>query len=132
MKNENLCSYYCLWCTHHRREILAGLVSGRLDALIRQQAAAIGGRVDSLSILPDHVAMVISVGQSTEIQKAIRSIKLFTAITINQEFPALRGMYKSIWTKNYLLRTLGELPNQECVDGFIQAQAASDKRNPVS
>ena len=59
------CDYHIVWCPKYRFRVLSGVIAELVIADILLLCEWKGSEVDSLSIQPDHIHMLISVPQKS-------------------------------------------------------------------
>ncbi|WP_428716553.1 IS200/IS605 family transposase, partial [Thermus sp.] len=84
--------YHLVWCPKYRRPVLEGAVAERLEALIREKVAQMGGEVLALSVQPDHVHAFLRVDTPyLSPAEVAAGLKGYTSRVLRREFPHLRS-----------------------------------------
>jgi putative transposase len=115
------CKYHVVWCPKYRKRVLDGEVYLRLGSLLREKAAQIDVDVIELKIMPDHVHLLIEVDPQFGINKAVRSLKGYSAHALRKEFRHLRSKLPCLWTNSYFVSTAGGAPLKE-IQKYIENQ----------
>jgi putative transposase len=117
-------NYHFVWIPKYRRKVLVGPVAARLDALIREKAAEIGGEILNLTIQPDHVHMFCSFPPTMAPYQIMHRIKGYTAHVLRSEFPHLNSRLPNLWTRSYYVGTAGNV-SAATIQRYIDQQKRS-------
>lgn len=96
----------------------------RLDALIREKTAELGGEILHLTIQPDHVPMFCSFPPTIAPYPVMHRIKGDTAHVLSAEFPHLNSRLPNLWTRRYYVGTAGNVSAQ-VIQRYIDEQKRS-------
>lgn len=114
-------NYHLVWCTKFRRPVLADEVGRRLDTLLRQLVAALGGEVVELVVQPDYVHLFASFPPDLAISQIMYRLKGASAHRLRKEFPHLKSRLPSLWTRSYYAGTAGHV-SAATIQHYIDAQ----------
>lgn len=117
-------NYHFVFIPKYRRRVLVGAVAARLDELIREKAAEIGGEILNLTIQPDHVHMFCSFPPTMAPYQIMHRIKGYTAHVLREEFPHLNSRLPNLWTRNYYVGTAGSV-SAATIQRYIDEQKRS-------
>jgi len=85
--------YHIIFCMKYRFKVLRGEVADRCRELIRQICSANDIIIESGSMSPDHVHLLLSIPQKLLLSKAIQYIKGTTSRSLQSEFSHIRKRY---------------------------------------
>ena len=117
-------NYHFVFIPKYRRRVLVGAVANRLDELIREKTTELGGEILNLTIQPDHVHMFCSFPPTMAPYQIMHRIKGYTAHVLREEFPHLNSRLPNLWTRSYLVVTVGGISDNDVV-AFIESQRRS-------
>jgi putative transposase len=116
--------YHFVFCPKFRRPVLAGAVGERLTELIPPIIERLGGRVLTLTVQADHVHLFVEILPTLAPRQVMHRVKGATSHQLRQDFPHLRSQLPSVWTRNYLVKTVGRIMPTE-IDDFVALQRRS-------
>lgn len=99
-------------------------VAQRLEELIREKAAELGGEVINLTVQPDHVHLFCSFPPTIAPYQIMHGIKGYTAFALRSEFPWLKSRLPSLWTRSYYVGTAGHV-SAETIERYLDEQKRS-------
>lgn len=114
-------NYQLVWCPKFRRPVLAGEVGKRLAELIPPIVEENGGEVLDLSVMPDHVHLLVSFPPTIAINQIMFRVKGSTSHQLRKEFPALNSRLPSLWTRSYYAGSAGHV-SVETIQGYLERQ----------
>lgn len=123
-------SYHIVWCPKYRRPVLVSDVADRLRELLIRKAETNGWTVRSLEIMPDHVHVFLSVTPSESIAQVLAVLKGGTARQLREEFPHLKRLLPTLWTRSYYVESVGHV-SAKTIEKYIADQkqrSATQKR----
>jgi putative transposase len=100
---------YLVWCAKYRRPVLEGRVADRLRSLIQAKCAERGWTVEALEVMSDHVRPFVRTGPGASPALVAHQCKGFTSRVLRAEFPHLRSRLPTLWSKSYLVASVGRL-----------------------
>jgi putative transposase len=115
--------YQVVWCPKYRRPVLDGRVKTRLEELIRAKADEHGWQIVALEVMPDQVHLVVTAHPEHSPSYVANQVKGFTSRHLRAEFPHLRSRLPTLWSRSYLVATVGAV-SAETVRRYIQTQYA--------
>jgi putative transposase len=98
-----------VWCSKYRRPVLEGRVADRLRSLIETKCDERGWRVEAMKIMPDHVHLFVRTGPDASPALVANQCKGFTSRVLRAEFPHLRSRLPTLWSRAYLVASVGRL-----------------------
>jgi putative transposase len=84
----------------------------------------LGGHVLNITVQPDHVHLFVEVPPTLAPRQVMHRVKGVTSHQLRQEFPHLRSRLPSLWTRRYMVKTVGRFHASE-IDDFVAAQGRS-------
>lgn len=113
--------YHIVFCTKYRYRVLCGEVANRCRELVRENCAANYVDIESGSMSPDHMHLLITVSPNISVSEIVQYIKGRTSRKLQQEFAHLRKRYwgQHVWSRGYFAVTVGEL-NSSDVQKYIE------------
>lgn len=112
--------YHLVWCPKRRAAVLIGDIARTCDKLIRESAAEIGVKIESLEVMPDHVHAFVSADSNTSVREIVKKLKGKTANSLQADYPQLRRM-SSLWSSSYYAGTVGNV-SESVVRLYIENQ----------
>lgn len=113
--------YHIIWCTKYRKEILDGIISERLKALLYEKSAQLYIDIKGIEIMPDHVHISV-IGYPTEaIQHIVNQLKGYTSRIMRLEFSILRAKLPCLWSRSYYVGTVGYV-SESAIRKYIEGQ----------
>lgn len=112
---------HLVFCPKYRRSVLTGPVASRLEALIREKAAALEAEIVALEVMPDHVHLFVSVPPTYAPQHLANQVKGYSSRVLRQEFPHLKSRLPALWSRSYFVASTGTV-SSETVKAYIEAQ----------
>ncbi len=98
-----------MWCPKYRRPVLGGRVADRLRELIATVCAEHGWTVQALEVMPDHVHLFVRCGPDISPARVAHQLKGATSRTLRAEFRQLRSRLPTLWSKSYLVASVGRV-----------------------
>jgi len=117
-------NYHFVWIPKYRRKVLVGAVATRLDELLREKAAEMGGDVLNITIQPDHVHLFCSFPPTLAPYQIMHRLKGYTAHVLRREFPELNSRLPNLWTRSYFVGTAGHV-SAATIQRYIDEQKRS-------
>jgi putative transposase len=96
-------------------------VAKRLEELIREKTAELGGEVIDLTVQPDHVHLFGSYPPTIAPYQVMHRLKGYTARILRDEFPWLKSRLPNLWTRSYYVGTAGHV-SAETIQRYIDEQ----------
>jgi putative transposase len=118
---------HLVWCPKYRRPVLEGQVADRLHTLIGAKCAERGWTVRALEIAPDHVQLFVCTGPDASPALVAHQCKGFTSRILRTEFPHLRSRLPTLWSKSYLVASVGRV-SQATIRRYIAEQTTRPEK----
>jgi len=99
--------YHVVWCPKYRRSVLTGLVSTRLEELLRELCQEMDAEIIALDIMPDHVHLLVEIHPQFGIHRLVKRLKGASSRHLRQEFPRVKSRLPTLWTNSYFVSTVG-------------------------
>lgn len=119
--------YHVIWCPKYRKNVLIGGIAERLKELLRTKAAENGWSVEALEVMPDHVHIFVRCPPLASPSYIANQFKGFTSHTLRKEFPHLRTLLPTLWSKSYYIATVGEV-FEDVTKRYINEQSTKPTR----
>lgn len=113
--------YHLVWCPKYRKSILGGDLAKRLKELLYEKAAELGGEIQALEIMPDHVHMFFEADPTLAPAQIAAQFKGFTSKVLRDEFPWLKSRLPSLWSRSYYIGSVGHV-SEATVKKYIANQ----------
>lgn len=117
-------NYHFVWCPKFRRPTLVDRLATRLEELIREKTAELGGEVFNLTVMPDHVHLFCSFPPTFAPHQIMHRLKGYTAHELREEFPYLKSRLPNLWTRSYYVGTAGNV-SAATIQRYIDEQKGS-------
>jgi len=114
-------SYHIIWCPKYRKRVLVGDVAEKLKAFIIDRSARNGWTVRSLEVMPDHVHVFLSAKPSNSVAQILAVLKGGSAKVLRDEFPHLKRLLPSLWTRSYYVESVGHV-SAKTIERYINDQ----------
>ena len=120
--------YHVVFCTKYRYRVLYGEIANRCRDLIREICATNYIDIESGSISPDHIDLLISIPPYISVSKAVQYMKGKSSRKLQQEYAHLRKRYwgQHMWARGYFSVTTGSI-NEQDVQKYIEEQEIHHK-----
>jgi len=112
--------YHVIWCPKYRRRVLVGEVASRLEAIVRQVVAELGGEVIGLEVMPDRVHLLVEVPPVVSLSRLVQALKGRSSRRLRREFPRLRRL-PALWSPSWFVSTVGGAP-LDVVKRYVENQ----------
>ena len=116
-----LCSYYVLWCTKYKREVLTEEISKRIEEVMKDTCTAKEAEIREIEVGGNYVSCRIEVAPQLGIHKVVKAIKSDTSSIIRKEFPETKKKLPTLWTNSYFVTTAEE-SIEEAIHSYVQSQ----------
>lgn len=101
--------YHLVWCSKYRRPVLIDGVADRLEAVLRERAAAVDLEVFALEVMADHVHLFVRADPTRSVAELVNRLKGATSSTLRREFATLRSRLPTLWSRSYYAGTVGSV-----------------------
>ena len=115
--------YHLVWIPKYRKRVLQGKVSIRLKNLMYEACKINRWWISALSIMEDHVHMIVQIPPSESVADVVHRFKGGTSRILRKEFPELEEFLwgDSFWADGYFAETVGQV-NEDLVRKYIRQQ----------
>lgn len=120
--------YHIVFIPKYRRKVLQRELVRRLTGLFYDCCKMNRWYIHELSILPDHVHMLLQLPPRVSVPEAIQYLKGGSSRIIRKEFPELEEFLwgDSLWGDGYFAETVGRA-SEDAIRTYIRAQWAQEK-----
>ena len=122
------CKYHVVFIPKYRRKVLFGHIRKELGKLLAELARHKESCIETGSLQPDHVHMVISIPPKHSVAQVIGYIKGKSAIHIARTYAGKTKNFtgEQFWARGYFVSTIGK--DEQKIKEYIRHQEAEDKR----
>ena len=115
--------YHLVWIPKYRKRVIEGKIAERLEEMFRECALVNQWKIEELSIMSDHVHILIQIRPNLGLSKVVQHFKGGSSKRIREEFPELEEFLwgDSFWSDGYFAETVG-VCQEEMVKKYIQDQ----------
>lgn len=101
--------YHVVWLPKYRKRVLRGKIAKRLKDLIYQACIVNRWWVEEITIMPDHVHIMIQIQANQSLSHAVQILKGGTSKMLRKEFPETEEFLwgDSFWADGYFAESLG-------------------------
>jgi putative transposase len=101
--------YHLVWVPKYRKRVLAGIIAIRLEHLFYEAAKVNRWWIEEVSILPDHVHMLIQTSPKESAAWVVQKLKGGTSRILRKEYPDLEEFLwgDSFWADGYYAESIG-------------------------
>jgi putative transposase len=118
---------HLVWCPKYRRPVLGDRVADRLRSLIQAKCAERGWTVQALEVMPDRVHLFVRTGPDASPALVAHQCKGFTSRVLRAEFPHLRSRLPTLWSKSYLVTSVGRV-SEAAIRRYIAEQTTRPEK----
>lgn len=115
------CTYHVIFTTKYRRNVLNNEIAIKLRSLIFEKQEDYSYQIRDISIMPDHVHIVLDVDPKLGVFNTINRVKKYTSGVMRKEFVELRSRIPSLWTRNNFISSVGNI-DLEDIQKYIKTQ----------
>jgi putative transposase len=122
------CKYHVVFIPKYRRKVLYGQISKDLGRVFASLAGQKECRIESGSLQPDHVHMLISIPPKLAVSQVVGYIKGKSAIYIAKTYRQKERNFvgEHFWARGYFVSTVGK--DEEAIRDYIEHQEKEDRR----
>ena len=115
--------YHIVWIPKYRKRVLLGKLASRLKILLKQAAEVNKWKIEELSVVRDHIYMLVQTGPEIPVSKVVQILKGGTSRILRQEFPELEEFLwgDSLWADGYFAESVG-VSDEQMVRRYIKDQ----------
>jgi len=112
-----------VWVPKYRKRVLIGKLAQRLEELLYQAAEVNGWRIEELSIVNDHIHMLIQMKPDKALSKVVQLLKGGTSKVLRTEFPELEEFLwgDQLWADGYFAESVG-VSDERMIRRYIREQ----------
>jgi putative transposase len=105
-----LCTDHVVWCPKYRRPVLRGAVREHREQIIREVARERRAEVLEVTVMPDHVHLLVDGDPQYGIHRPIKRMKGRSSHVLRATVPPVRSRLPPLWTNSYFVATVGGAP----------------------
>ena len=122
------CKYHIVFIPKCRRKVLYGHIRNELGKLFVELARHKESHIETGSLQPDHVHMLISVPPKHSVAQVVGYIKGKSAIHIARTYAGKKKNFtgEQFWARGYFVSTVGK--DEKMIQEYIRRQETEDKR----
>lgn len=122
------CKYHVVFIPKCRRKVLYGHIKKELGKLLAELARHKESRIETGSLQPDHVHMVISIPPKYSVAQVIGYIKGKSAIHIARNYAGKKRNFvgEKFWARGYFVSTVGK--DEQMIKQYVRHQQAEDEK----
>jgi len=122
------CKYHVVFIPKCRRKVLYGQIRKSLGKILAELARQKDCLIETGSLQPDHVHMVISIPPKHSVAQVIGYIKGKSAIHIARTYAAKKKNFvgEQFWARGYYVSTVGK--DEQKIKEYVRHQQAEDMR----
>lgn len=127
------CAYHLVWCPKYRYRILKGAVAKSVEAMLRMLCEWKKTEILELSIMEDHIHMVVSIPPPISVSELMGILKGKTAIKLFKSFPGLKQRPywgNRFWSRGYCVSTVGI--DEEKIRRYVRYQEDEERQDEES
>jgi len=127
------CLYHIVWCPKYRYRVLNGMIANFVEKGIRKICSWKNVVVVELSIMPDHVHVILDIPPKYSVAYIIGMTKGKVAIKLFKNFPKVRlKTYwgNHFWSRGYCVSTIGL--DEDKIRKYVKYQEDNDKQEEQS
>jgi putative transposase len=121
-KVAHQCVFDILWCTQYRLPVLEGQVETRLRDIITAVLAEKQAQLIDVDIRPNRVRLVVEASPQLGVHRLVKALKFESAQVLRNEFSSLRSRLPSLWTRSYLVATVGNGFSPDMIERYVDQQ----------
>lgn len=122
------CKYHIVFVPKCRRKVLYGQIRKELGKVLAELASQKESCIETGSLQPDHVHMVISIPPKYSVAQVIGYIKGKSAIHIARNYAGKKRNFvgEQFWARGYFVSTVGK--DEQKIKEYVSHQQAEDQR----
>jgi len=113
-------NYHIVFCPKRRSPILVDRIVDDLTEIFHIEIDKLGGKIESLSVQPDHVHLFVSVPPSVAPHIIVKNLKGSTSGYLRKLYPHLMKL-PTLWSRSYYVGTVGFV-SESVVKNYIANQ----------
>lgn len=122
------CKYHVVFIPKYRRKVLYGQIRKELGKVLADLARQRESRIETGSLQPDHVHMVISIPPKYSVAQVIGYIKGKSAIWVARTYVGGKRNFtgEHFWARGYFVSTVGQ--DEQTIKEYVRRQGEEDRR----
>ena len=122
------CKYHVVFIPKYRRKVFYGQICAELGRVFATLARQKECRIESGSIQPDHVHMLVSIPPKLAVSQVVGYIKGKSAIYIAKTYRQKSRNFvgEHFWARGYFVSTVGK--DEDAIRDYIARQEQEDRR----
>jgi putative transposase len=122
------CKYHIVFVPKCRRKVLYGQIRKELGKVLTDLAGHRESCIETGSLQPDHVHMVISIPPKYSVAQVVGYIKGKSAIHIARNYAGKKRNFvgEQFWARGYFVSTVGK--DEQKIKEYVSHQQAEDQR----
>ena len=123
------CKYHIIWCPKYRYRIMTGNVAIFIEKELRRLCDWKKCEVIELSVMPDHVHIIIDIPPKNSVSEILGILKGKTAIKLMKSFQGLRKKQywgNHFWSRGYCVSTIGI--DEDKIRKYVKYQEDNERR----
>src|SRR5262245_18174234 len=115
-------NYHFVWIPKYRRKVLRGAVAQRATEIFREISEQYELRLDTLSVMEDHVHLFLSAPPRYAPAQIVNMMKSISAKKIFAEFPQVKKKFwgGKFWADGYYVGSSGDNVTADVIRRYIQ------------
>ena len=115
--------YHLVWVPKYRKRVLIGKLAERLRELLFQAAEVNEWRIEELSVVKDHIHLLIQIRPDKAVSHVVQILKGGTSRLLRTEFPELEEFLwgDSLWADGYFAESVG-VADERMIRKYIREQ----------
>ncbi len=103
--------YHLVFHTKYQKKVLQGKIATTTREVLAKTAKQKGCLVNEITVMPEHVHMLISIPLQVKIPEIVKNLKGVTSYYLFRKFPNLRQEFWKghLWAPSYFVRTSGNV-----------------------
>ena len=123
------CKYHIVWCPKYRYRILTGNIAIFIEKELRKLCEWKNCEIYELSIMPDHIHIIIDIPPKYRVSEILGILKGKTAIKILKTFQELRKKTywgNHFWSRGYCVSTIGI--DEDKIRKYVKFQEDNERK----
>jgi putative transposase len=122
------CKYHIVFVPKCRRKVLYGQIRKELGKVLAELASHKESCIETGSLQPDHVHMVISIPPKYSVAQVVGYIKGKSAIHVARSYAGKKRNFvgEQFWARGYFVSTVGK--DEQKIKEYVSHQQAEDQR----
>lgn len=117
------CCFHIVFCPKYRKALFFEPFASFIDKNIRLYCSVSGCYIESLSVQPDHLHLVVEIPPKLSVSEVVRKLKYQTNRLAQFHYPKLlaeNNVETTLWSSGYFVSTIGI--DTETVNHYVNNQ----------